>query len=57
MIEGTTYFDLEKDKAQREVIKKERNELVKMMLEEKAGGGKTQGPKQSVKQIFTCETL
>ena len=57
IIEGTTYFDLEKDKAQREAIKKERNELVKMMLEEKAGGKKTQGPKQSVKQTFTCETL
>ena len=57
IIEGTTYFDLEKDKQQREAIKKERNELVKMMLEEKAGGAKTQGPKQSTKQNFVCETL
>ena len=57
IIEGTTYFDLEKDKQQREAIKKERNELVKMMLKEKAGGAKMQGPKQSVKRGFTCESL
>ncbi len=57
MIEGITYFDLEKDQAQREAIKKERNELVKMMLEEKAGGKKTQSPKQSTKRNFTCESL
>ncbi len=57
IIEGTTYFDLEKDKQQREAIKKERSELVKMMLEEKAGGAKTQGPKQSTKRNFVCESL
>ena len=57
MIEGTTYFDLETDKQNREKIKKERNELVTMMLKEKSGGKKTQGPKQSVKRDFTCESL
>jgi imidazolonepropionase-like amidohydrolase len=57
IIEGVTYFDLKKDKQQREAIKKERNDLVKMMLKEKAGGAKMQGPKQSVKRNFTCESL
>jgi imidazolonepropionase-like amidohydrolase len=57
MIEGTTYFDLETDKQNREKIKKERNELVTMMLKEKSGGKKTQGPKQSVKRDFNCESL
>ncbi|TDS13354.1 imidazolonepropionase-like amidohydrolase [Maribacter caenipelagi] len=57
MIEGVTYFDLEIDKKNRETIKKERNELVTMMLKEKSGGKKTQGPKQSVKRDFTCESL
>lgn len=57
LIEGTTYFDLEMDKRKREAIKKERNELVTMMLKEKEGGKKTQGPKQSVKRDFTCESL
>ncbi|HDZ04034.1 hypothetical protein LCGC14_0132970 [marine sediment metagenome] len=57
MIEGVTYFDLETDKKNRETIKKERNELVTMMLKEKSGGKKTQEPKQSVKRDFTCESL
>ena len=57
MIEGVTYFDLETDKKNRETIKKERNKLVTMMLKEKSGGKKTQGPKQSVKRDFTCESL
>ena len=57
MIEGITYFDLETDKKNREAIKKERNELVTMMLKEKSSGKKTQGPKQSVKRDFTCESL
>jgi len=57
LIEGITYFDLETDKQNRETIKKERNELVTMMLKEKSDGKKTQGPKQSVKRDFTCESL
>jgi imidazolonepropionase-like amidohydrolase len=57
LIEGTTYFDLEKDLQQREAIKKERNKLINMMLSEKENGGKTQGPKQSIKRNFTCDSL
>ncbi|WP_027077632.1 amidohydrolase family protein [Maribacter antarcticus] len=57
MIEGVTYFDLEMDKKQRGAIKKERNQLVKMMLNEKAGGKKTQAPKQSIKRELTCDSL
>jgi imidazolonepropionase-like amidohydrolase len=56
LIEGATYFDMEVDKRQRETIKKERNQLIQMMLKEKAGGGKTQEPKQSKKEQFTCES-
>ena len=57
LIEGTTYFDLDMDKQKREDIKKERNELVTMMLKEKDEGKKMQGPKQSVKRNFTCESM
>ena len=57
LVDGTVYFDLEMDKQKREAIKKERNELVTMMLQEKADGNKTQGPKQSVKRAFTCDSL
>ncbi|WP_430426644.1 amidohydrolase family protein [Maribacter litoralis] len=57
MIEGVTYFDLETDKKNRDAIKKERNDLVTMMLKEKSSGKKTQSPKQSIKRDFTCESL
>tara|TARA_R100001369_G_scaffold79229_3_gene109235 strand:+ start:785 stop:3748 length:2964 start_codon:yes stop_codon:yes gene_type:complete len=57
LIEGTTYFDLEKDKEKRNAIKKERNKLVKMMLAEKQNGGKTKPPKGKDKREFHCETI
>ncbi|TMM53871.1 amidohydrolase [Maribacter algarum] len=57
LIEGATYFDLEVDKQNREAIKKERTQLINMMLKEKAGGGKMQGPKMSKKERMTCESL
>ncbi len=57
IIEGAVYFDLEKDKAQQAAIKKERAQLVQMMLNAKAQGAKTQKPVQRKKQQFTCETL
>ena len=57
LIEGRVYFDLEKDKAQREAIKKERNQLIGMMLNVKKNGGKTQKPVQHKKPEFECETL
>lgn len=57
IIEGAVYFDLEKDKMQRTAIQAERTKLINMMLNEKAGGGKTQAPKQNKKRNFECETL
>jgi imidazolonepropionase-like amidohydrolase len=57
LIEGTVYFDLEADKAKRKAITAERNKLMKMMLDEKNGGGKTRAPKGEDKQIFECETI
>lgn len=57
IIDGAIYFDLEKDKQQREAIKQERNKLMNMMLKEKADGGKTQEVKGKKKEQMTCETL
>ena len=57
LIEGATYFDLEQDLQMREAIKKERTQLINMMLNEKAGGGKMQKPKMSKKERMTCESL
>lgn len=57
LIEGATYFDLEKDKQQRKAIKDERNKLISMMLKEKEGGAKTQVPKNNKKEEFHCNSL
>lgn len=57
LIEGATYFDIEKDKQLREAVKKERNQLINMMLKEKESGAKTQGPIMNKKERMTCETL
>ncbi|MGB5437936.1 MAG: amidohydrolase family protein [Maribacter sp.] len=57
LIEGATYFDLEKDKQQREAIAQERNTLIRMMLKEKEDGGKTQAPENNKKEKFHCDSL
>ncbi|HET8735360.1 MAG TPA: amidohydrolase family protein [Pricia sp.] len=56
IIEGATYFDLEKDKQQREAVKKERNRLITMMLREKTEGKKTQKPTLDKKETMHCES-
>ncbi len=57
MIDGIIYFDIEKDKNLRKAIKRERAKLIKMMLEAKQGGAKTQKPTKKEKKQFTCETV
>ncbi len=57
IIDGATYFDIEKDKQMREAVKQERNRLINMMLKEKAGGGKMQGAKMKRKELMHCESL
>ena len=57
IIDGVTYFDIEKDAQMRQNIKNERNKLVKMMLDEKNGGAKTRAPKGKDKREFHCETI
>lgn len=57
MVDGAFYFDINRDKAQREAIKKERAKLINMMLSEKNGGGKTRAPKGKDKIHFECETI
>ena len=43
------YFDLARDLKLRTEIKKERNELINLMLDHKNNGGKTQAPKKEEK--------
>ena len=57
LIDGAIYFDIEKDKLQRETIQTERNTLIHMMLKEKDGGKPTQSPKKKDKEEFNCDSL
>ncbi|WP_296312617.1 amidohydrolase family protein [Winogradskyella sp. UBA3174] len=57
IIEGVTYFDLEKDKQMRESIKKEKNELTNLMLQDKNKGLKTQPVKKKEKVLLHCDSM
>ena len=57
LIEGITYFDLEKDQEMREALKQERNKLINMMLKEKEGGAATKMPQMKKKERMTCESI
>lgn len=56
IIEGTIYFDIDEDMKKRTLIKEQKSKLIKMMLNEKMGGGATQPPKKKVLKNITCET-
>ncbi|MCK0110109.1 amidohydrolase family protein [Flavobacteriaceae bacterium S0825] len=57
LIEGATYFDIEKDKQMRLKIKQERSDLMSMMLQEKNKGMKTQPIKVKEKQLLHCDSM
>jgi len=57
MIEGTVYFDLDRDKQLRRNIQSERNELMNMMLLEKNKGMKTQPARKKEKVHHHCDTV
>jgi len=56
IIDGTVYFDVDRDLALRKTVKKERSLLMNLMMNEKINGGKVQSPKKNIKRIATCET-
>lgn len=56
IIEGTVYFDMEQDLLKRAAIKKERNMLMNMMLNEKINGGKVQPPVKRIQRELHCDT-
>lgn len=57
MIEGTVYFDLQRDLEMRKEIKKERNELITQMLKAKNSGVKTRVITKKVKPEINCDAL
>ncbi len=56
IIEGITYFDLERDKLLRSKIKKEKSELINMMMIAKNKGLKTQPIKKKEKVYLHCDS-
>ena len=56
LIEGATYFDIEKDRAKREAIQEERSQLISMMLD-KDNGQEKRTPQQNKKEKFHCNSL
>ncbi|WP_034044120.1 amidohydrolase family protein [Wocania ichthyoenteri] len=57
LIEGVTYFDLEQDRMMRSKIKKEKSELLNMMMQAKNKGLKTQPIKKKVKEDLHCDSI
>ncbi|WP_246457735.1 amidohydrolase family protein [Winogradskyella echinorum] len=57
IIEGVTYFDLEKDKQMRDAIKKEKSELINLMLQDKNKGLKTQPVTKKEKKLLHCDSM
>ncbi|MEE9349431.1 MAG: amidohydrolase family protein [Flavobacteriaceae bacterium] len=56
IIEGTIYFDIERDLEQQNEIRKERNKLINLMLVEKNEGIKTQQPKKKETKLYHCDS-
>ena len=57
IIEGVTYFDIERDTQLRKAMKKEKNELINMMLQAKNKGLKTVPVKKKENETFHCDTV
>ncbi|WP_026302689.1 amidohydrolase family protein [Psychroflexus tropicus] len=57
IIEGVVYFDIEKDKAMRAKVQKERQYLINKMMKAKNKGLKTQPIKKKEKEYLHCDSL
>ena len=57
IIEGITYFDMDRDKQLRNAIKKEKSELTTLMLQAKNKGLKTKPIEKKKKEEFHCDTI
>ncbi|WP_417558032.1 amidohydrolase family protein [Mesoflavibacter zeaxanthinifaciens] len=57
IIDGTVYFDIERDAQLREAMKKEKNELTTMMLQAKHKGLKTKPIEKKEKELLHCDSV
>lgn len=55
LVDGTVYFDREKDKELRKQVSSERNRLIQKMLDEKKTGGPVSPAAPSMRQVNNCE--
>ncbi|WP_347158108.1 amidohydrolase family protein [Pontibacter chitinilyticus] len=56
-VDGIAYYDLQRDEQLRENMEKERMRLVQKMLNEKAGGAKTQQPVSKKVHVVDCDEV
>ena len=57
IIEGATYFDINRDAMMQEQVQKEKSELINMMMKEKNKGLKTQPIKKKEKEYLHCDSM
>jgi imidazolonepropionase-like amidohydrolase len=57
IIEGVTYFDINRDAIMQDQIQKEKSELINMMMLEKNKGLKTQPIKKKEKEYLHCDSM
>ena len=57
LIEGTVYFDLERDEQLRKQVEEQKNKLATQMLKAKNDGLKTQPIKDTKKEEPHCDTI
>lgn len=57
IIDGTVYFDIERDAQLRETMEKEKNELTTMMLQAKHKGLKTKPIEKKEKELLHCDSV
>jgi imidazolonepropionase-like amidohydrolase len=56
IIEGTVYYDVERNALLRKQVGEERERLVQKMLAAKKGGAKTKRPEKREKELYECDT-
>ncbi len=56
-VDGVLYFDITTDEALRARDEKERQRIIRKMLDEKAGGGATQRPGVTLREEYHCNDL
>lgn len=57
VVDGIIFFDIDQENTKNELVQKERNELINLMLDAKNKGLKTQEPKKKSTGHYHCDTL